>query len=236
MEFNQQSSATGNRELIPGGTLAWGILTVKGMKVGKVKEDGTPGSRFAECELTIDEGQYTRRKIFTNVGDPEYANNTDEYKKMGYGALSRMLEASGLVNAADPNSYSRVNGQSFDTLMMWLDGKRVAFKVKLSKGRDGYPDKNEVGEFLSPNPISSSSKDFQKLVAQGSAPTAHPVATAPAAGAWVNAANSGQAAGDPSSQAQQANPAPVQQAVMSAGQPAAAAWLQQAQAGNNPSA
>jgi hypothetical protein len=222
MEFNQQSSATGNRELIPGGTLAWGIITVKGINIGKPKDDKPFGSRYAECELTICDGQYTRRKVFTNVGDPTYEHNSEEYKKMGYGALSRMLESSGLVNVQDPQSYSKVNGQSFDTLMAWLDGKRIAFKVKLSKGTQGYPDKNEVGEYLSPNPISSSFKDFQKLMQQANMPAVAAPAAAPAPSWGAGSGTSAPAAAAPATTG--ATPPATNPA-----NPPAASWLQQAQ-------
>jgi len=183
MDFNQNSAAVGNRELIPGGTLAWGLIEVKSVKLGQ------KGSRFAELEVTISEGPYEKRKVFTNLGDPSYDGNSEKYREMGYGALSRMMESSGLVNVQDPASYQRVSGQAFDTLMAWLDGKRVAFKVKVEKGADGYPDKNTVGDWLSPNPQSSSSKDFQKLIAGAGAPA---VAGAPApmapAPSWGNQA------------------------------------------------
>jgi hypothetical protein len=50
--------------------------------------------------------------------------------------------------------------------MNFMDGQRVAIKVKVEKNTDpAYADKNKVGEWLSPNPASGGYRDFQKLVA-----------------------------------------------------------------------
>lgn len=176
MNFNQQSSATGNIELIPNGVLSWVVVTVKGIKISP-----KTGSRYAELELTLKGGKYERRKIFTNIGDPSYAGNSDEFKKMGYGALSRILEASRIVNFQDPASYNIVNGKSFDDVMRMIDGKDAAIKVRVVPERDGYQAKNEVAEWLSPNPVSTSSKDFQKLISGDTGGTQQGGGNAPAA-------------------------------------------------------
>ena len=50
--------------------------------------------------------------------------------------------------------------------MNFMDGQRVAIKVKVEKNTDpAYADKNKVGEWLSPNAASGGYRDFQKLIA-----------------------------------------------------------------------
>lgn len=217
LQFGPQSAATGNINLIPHGTLAWAVMTVKAIKIGKAKDDGSPGSRFAEIEYTVAAGPYERRKVFSNIGDPSYQHNSENYRNMGFGAISRAMESSGLVNFQDPNSYSRFNGKSFDEIMQALDGKTVAVRIGIKKGTGGYNDANQIAEHLTPNPASTSSRDFTKLISgqTGSAPTQPPAAPVAAAPAWVAPPNSAQ---PPVHSA----PAPVQQNT-------AGNWLAQAQ-------
>lgn len=226
MQFNQQSSAVGNTSLIPNGTLAWLLVKVREFKVSS-----STGSRYADLELTVVGGPYERRKVFTKIGDPEWDGNSEDYKKMGYSAVSRMIEAAGLVKHDDPNSYAKVNGAKFDQLMGMLDGKLVAAKIRVQPEKDGYPEKNEIADWLSPNPISSSFKNFQKLMQGETAPAgglpkppgalgAAPTAPAPT---WGNAAP------NPAPQPTQPVTGPgAGPATPVVGAPTAA-WLQQAQ-------
>jgi hypothetical protein len=97
---------------------------------------------------------------------------------MGMTALTRMVEAAGLVNPEDGESYKNVSGRSAEIVLTMLDGKYVAIKVKIEPGSQGYEDKNEVGEYLTPNAASQSHKHFIKLTTGDHGVAAAPVRTA----------------------------------------------------------
>lgn len=159
MLFNQQSGVGSPLDLIPRGYLCWARLSFNGMKVST-----STGSRYGEIDLTISDGQpFARKKIFTRIADPDYENNSEGYRSMGMVALTRMLESSGLIDVKDPASYEKYNGKNCENVLMLLDGRHVAIKVKVDPGKEGYSDKNEVGEFLTPNEASQSCKHFIKL-------------------------------------------------------------------------
>src|SRR6516164_11117487 len=150
MQFNQQSGVGSPLDLIPRGYLCWARVSFNGMKVSQ-----STGSRYGEIDLTISDSQpFARKKIFTRVADPDHENNSEGYKSMGMVSLTRMLESCGLVDVKDAASYEKYSGISCEKVLMLLDGKHVAIKVKIDQGKDGYSDKNEVGEYLTPNEAS----------------------------------------------------------------------------------
>lgn len=158
MQFNQTSGVSSPLDLIPRGQLAWAMVTFKGMKASQ------SGGEYADLELTLADNQpNARRKIFTKIGNPDHQGNSEGYRQMGMTSLTRMVEAANIVNPDDPNSYEKLNGMSCEDVCRLLDGKYVAIKVKIEPGKDGYDDKNDVGDFLTPNKQSQSNKNFLKL-------------------------------------------------------------------------
>lgn len=188
--FDQTSGASGSsnqNQLIPHGTLAFAVIKVTGVKKSK-----RTGGEYANLELTITEGEYQRRKVWTVIMNPQDPANVDDIKraagkpdgaKMGLVALTRIFEAAG-VFTNDPRSYQKFNGATFVEILQHIEGLNAGIKIKVAKGGDGYDDKNEVAEFLSPAPASGSTVNWNKLV--GGAPvqevrkTAFTAPTAPA--------------------------------------------------------
>ena len=171
--FDQNSGASGSNQnqLIPHGTLAFAVIKVTGVKKSK-----RTGGEYANLELTISEGEYARRKVWTVIMNPQDPANVDDVKraegkpdgaKMGLVALTRIFEAAG-VFTNDPRSYQKFNGATFVEILQHIEGLTAGIKVKVAKGIDGYDDKNEVAEFLSPSPASGSTQNWNKLV--GGAP------------------------------------------------------------------
>jgi hypothetical protein len=159
MQFSQTSGASAPTDLIPSGFLCWAMLTFRGMK-----DSQSSNSRYADIELTVaDKQPLARKKLWTKVADPDHGGNSEGYRNMGMASLTRMIEAAGIVNPADAASYERLNGKRTEDILMLLDGKYVAIRVKVEKGGEGYEDKNDVGDYLSPNPQGSSFKNFTKL-------------------------------------------------------------------------
>lgn len=185
MQMNQNSGASSpmDNALVPNGMLCWAMVNFRGMKIGQEK-----GSRYADVELTVaDQQPFARRKIWTKVADPDFAENSEKYREMGMVALTRMVEASGIVNPADASSYEKLNGIKIEQVMQMLDGKYVAIRVKVEKGGQGYQDKNDVGTYLTPNPQSDGNKQFLKLIAGDYGIQTNPAARAPNAGGFGNA-------------------------------------------------
>ena len=180
-------------DLIPKGTLLWAVINLKG-----IRSSNTTTSRYLDLELTIDQGQpFERRKIFVKLGDPNWQGNSEEYRKMGYGAIRRILEAAFGANPNDPQSYNKIP----DATYFVLHGKRVPVRITIEKGKDGYEDKNSV-EFLSPHSsVKSVVKAYEDLKAgkhipdgaatakaPANAPAATPGLTAQAGPGWLAAA------------------------------------------------
>jgi hypothetical protein len=173
--FTSQSSASGSSgsgALIPHGTLAFAVVKPTG-----IKESKRTGGTYANLELTISDGPFTGRKVWTIVMNPQDDKNQNHALRaegkndgalMGLASMCRMFEAAGVFNPLDARSYDRYNGASFNQVIAGLEGLTVAIKVKISKGKDGYEDKNEVAEFLSPAPTSGTSKLWAQLTGDGS--------------------------------------------------------------------
>ena len=154
MNFSQGAGQSTGNDLIPNGQLAWAILTVRAIKASQ------SGGQYLDIELTLEEGQpFGRRKIWDMIGDPMFSGNSEAYRQMGQVAIARILECG---RGAGPNNPGGYVIQSYDQ----LNGLRVAIKIGVKKGTGGYDDKNNVAEYLTPNPASQSGhKGFQKLQA-----------------------------------------------------------------------
>jgi hypothetical protein len=166
------SSSQGPGALIPHGTLAFAVVKPTG-----IKESKRTGGGYANLELTISEGPYANRKVWAIVMNPQDERNQNPALRaegkadgaaMGLTSMCRMFEAAGVFNPLDARSYDKFNGASFNNVIAALEGLTVAIKIKISKGKDGYDDKNEVGEFLSPAPGSGTSKLWTQLTGDGS--------------------------------------------------------------------
>lgn len=144
--------------LIPNGTLASAVLTVK-----EIKRSQKTNGEYGRVELTIADGEFTGRKVWTVIMNPLDDYVSEGGKKMGITSLTRLFEATGLFIIGNRESYNKYNGATFQEMLQLLDGKTVAMKIKIAKGKDGHDDKNEVADFLTPNPDSNGFEGWQKL-------------------------------------------------------------------------
>ena len=165
MQITNQSGASTPFDLIPNGFCCWALVTHRGMKTGQNLNDDEKYSRYGDLELTINDNQpFARKKVWTLIGDPDSQDNTEGFRQMGMTALTRMVESAGIVDPKVPESYAKLNGMTCDQVLNLLDGRFVAIKVSIKKGTGGYSDKNNVGEFLTPNEASQSYKAYTKLL------------------------------------------------------------------------
>lgn len=153
MDFSAGAGvSTGGGDPIPNGVLLYAIVNVRGLKPSK------SGGGYLDVELTIDDNQpFARRKIWTMVGDPNHAGNSEAYRQMGMVAISRMLESGRGAGPANPAAY-HINAYSD------LSGLRVPIKVKEVPAQNGYDAKNDVAEWLTPNPQSGCAKLYERLI------------------------------------------------------------------------
>lgn len=137
LNFGQKVEEKSN-DVIPKDALLWAVINLR-----EIKNSRESNGRYLDIELTIADNQpYARRKIWTMIADPFDANNSEEWRAMGYGAIRRILEA---VKGATPdNANSYTLAQLHD-----LHGLMVPIITTIEKGKDGYDDKNKC-EFLSP--------------------------------------------------------------------------------------
>lgn len=183
--FSPTSGASQAPSLIPASTLAFAVV-----KVREIKKSKASNGEYADVELTLDGGDFQGRKIFEMVANPLDNNNSEAWRNMAIANLTRMFEAAGIFKPENPDSYNQFNGQSFLTICQFLDGARIAIKVKVESDKScAYPDKNKVGEYLSPNPQSGGHSGWKKLADgnAGATAAARPAAfgaspAAPAAG------------------------------------------------------
>src|SRR3546814_16679438 len=91
------------------------------------------------------------------IMDPNFESNSDAAKQMGNAAIGRILEAGRNAGPHNPQGY--VIG-SYEQ----LNGLRVAVKLKVEKGTEGYDDKNRVAEYLTPNPASPGNRSEERRV------------------------------------------------------------------------
>ena len=157
MDFSQGAGAASSNssEPIPRGQLAWAILNVRGVKPSR------SGGAYIDAELTIDEGQpFARRKLWDMIGDPNNTGNSEAYRQMGLVAITRILEAGRNAGPNNPAGYKIADYSQ-------LNGLRVAIKVGIEKGQDGYEDKNRVADYLTPNPASVDGHKPFLLLQQG---------------------------------------------------------------------
>lgn len=150
--------------LIPPGTLALTVLTVK-----EIKHSNNSGGLMAQLEYTIARGPYERRKIWKYIGDPNDQRNSEKWRQMGVADLQHMLESAGIFDPSKPETYARYSGvkpeHAFTTILGDLDGKHIAVKLRIEKGTDGNEDKNGIGFILSPNPNGRTAKAYADVKA-----------------------------------------------------------------------
>lgn len=206
--FTPDSGKADKPALIPDKTIAFAQVRFQEIKNAK-----TSGGEYARLEFIITDGPYEGRRVYSIVMNPTDARNKNEAARaegkadaarMGLTALTRMFEACRMFDHANPKSYSKFDGMSFQDVIGHLDGNTVAIRIKIKPGTEGYEDRNEVADYLSPNPESGTSKLWSQLtggapaVAQArsnafSAPVAPQPKQSNGTPGWMRGPNSGNA-------------------------------------------
>lgn len=177
--WNDYNDARQNPNLIPKGTLAKLRLTIRpggfddasqGWHGGYATR-GTTGAVYLNCEFTVLEGPYAKRKIFTLIG--LYSPKGPDWANMGRGLIRGMLNSARGISDKDisPNAQAARRITSFAD----LDGIEFVGKIEIGTDTNGE-DKNEVRMALTPD-----HRDYAQIMGRVALPGLPPQAPAPAA-------------------------------------------------------
>jgi hypothetical protein len=148
MDLNSAEAQT-EFALIPNNTIAKARLTIKpggDFSDPFLTRSKNRESTFLNCEFTIMEGQYVKRKVFDKIG----INGSDQWINMGKSRIRAILESAKNINPKDMSETAmaarKIN--SFDE----LDGLEMLIKIGVEHDRSGvYQDKNRVASIITPD-------------------------------------------------------------------------------------
>lgn len=179
VQFTEETSAQGGgMEMIPAGTLVWLAASVRGMK-----NSNATGGQMADMEFVITEGAFTRRKIWMYLMDPDDGRNSEAARTMSQGHLCRMLESTGVCIPGQMQTYQQHRIATLQGCVETLEaataaGRKIAAKLGIQPAKDGYAAKQVIECFVSPNPKSGSTKEWERLKSGDTAPPAGAAAAA----------------------------------------------------------
>jgi hypothetical protein len=148
MNFNDAEAQT-EFGLIPNNTIAKAVLTIRASSDFSdpfLTRSKNGESTFLNCEFTILEGQFARRKVFDKIG----ISGSDQWVNMGKARIRAILESAKNINPKDMSETAmaarKIN--SFEE----LNGLEVVIKIGVEHDRGGvYQDKNKVASIITPD-------------------------------------------------------------------------------------
>lgn len=164
-DFNTADEQT-SFDIIPKGTLAKVRMSIKpggyddannGWTGGYATHNPETGAVYLSCEYVVLEGEYARRKLWSNIGLYSHKNN-NAWGNMGRSFIRAILNSSRGLSGKDDSPQAqnlrRINGISD------LDG--IEFAAKIDVGKDQHDnDRNEIKLAITPD-----HKDYAALMGQ----------------------------------------------------------------------
>ena len=147
MDFNDAGQQQVG-ELIPAGTIAKVVITIRPGSAGQggwLTRSNTSDVEYLNCEFTVLEGPFARRKFWQNM--TASGGKLDERgQSKAWGITKASLRA--MLDSAfglDPDDESPTAKQKRIT-QDWgaFNGLQFVAKVGIEKGKDGYADKNKL--------------------------------------------------------------------------------------------
>jgi hypothetical protein len=148
MNFNDAEQQT-EFGIIPNNTIAKAVLTIR---VGNDFSDPfltrskNGESTFLNCEFTILEGQFARRKVFDKIG----IQGSDQWINIGKSRIRAIIESAKNINPKDMSEAAMAVRKisSFDE----LNGLEPIIKIGIEHDRSGiYQDKNRIASIITPD-------------------------------------------------------------------------------------
>lgn len=164
-------------ELIPKGTIARVRLTIrpgghndeqKGWTGGYATRNANTGAVYLNCEYTVLEGRYARRKVFSLIG--LHSERGPDWANMGRSLVRGILNSAHGISDKDtsPQAQARRRIRSFAD----LDGLEFLARIDIGKDTNGE-DKNEIRVA-----VTRDHKDYAAHM--GAVAASHAAPTAPA--------------------------------------------------------
>lgn len=164
LNLNEVQTSSGNSEplqLIPDGTVVRAYMVFGSDGDTQMPEFSTASvfrksqntsAVWLPLELTIMGGEYDKRKVWTNLfvhGDAVGDDGVPKARRIGLETLRKMIDSANNLSMNDmsPEAQAKRNIPSIDV----LDGVEVCVVVGVEKGTNGYPDKNKVKTYLTPD-------------------------------------------------------------------------------------
>jgi hypothetical protein len=143
--------------LIPNGTIAPVILNIRGRKMTKADD-----AEMLDCEFTITEGEYEKRKVWENMMIT--SNGSDGHNTAVDITMSRvrgLLESAYGIDPEDDSDAAIAAREIED----WedLDQMEALAKIGIEKGKEGYKDKNKILVFITPDMDEYEESGFQPV-------------------------------------------------------------------------
>ncbi|MCC8461192.1 MAG: hypothetical protein LN545_04295 [Candidatus Megaira endosymbiont of Carteria cerasiformis] len=152
IDFNSVASAF---SLIPAGTIAKAVITLKSGNYGEqkllTKSDKTGSIGLNVC-FTITSGNYANRKIYQLIGfqgAKKDENGKDRWAEMGLSLIRSIIESSRNINPSDTTLEAMAKRK---VALSELHNMQPIIKIGVEVDKSGkYPDKNKVFMAVTPD-------------------------------------------------------------------------------------
>lgn len=163
--------ASGTLAEVPGviqdGTLAWAILKVRPFNLDQglvlTPSKSTEGNAYLDVELTLIDGKYGGQTVSDSFAISG-RDGADGMAKVRH-ILEVGREIVGFAPADAKYRLGATSGAKGDMVLLELDELRCAVKIGVEPEANGFPAKNKIRAYLSPNPTGDTFKTFNRLVA-----------------------------------------------------------------------
>jgi len=162
IDFN---SVTPAFSLIPAGTIAKAVITLKPGNYGEQKlltESDKTGSIGLNVCFTITSGNYANRKIYQLIGfqgAKKDENGKDRWAEMGLSLIRSIIESSRNIDPSDTTLEAMAKRK---VALSELHNMQPIIKIGVEVDKSGkYPDKNKV--FMAVTPDKKEYKEFMNI-------------------------------------------------------------------------
>ena len=182
-DFNGADEQRTN-ELIPDGTIATVHLTIRPGNAGEggwLKRSKNGESEALDCEFTVVDGPFAKRKVW---GLLTMDGTSDGHKKAADISASRVRAILESVHGIRPDDESDA-AKAKKRINSWgdLNGLRFIAKIGIEAGKDGYKDKNQITEIITPD--RKAWMKIEQLTTTTAAPSIAPAAATAGKPSWA---------------------------------------------------
>lgn len=140
-----RQGAAGGGSLIPDGTIAPVILSVRGEKATKAGD-----ATMLDCEFVVTAGEHSKRRFWANM--MVTSNGSDGHNtavSITFSRVRGILESAYGIDPLDDSPDALAARKISD----WsdLDGLEFVARIAIEPGKDGYKDKNALAGAVTPN-------------------------------------------------------------------------------------